>query len=118
MRGMGHFNVRGRLTGPTGRTEDVDLFVDTGSTFLVVPRSLADRLELVTQRMQPLRIAGDERVVWPIAEVRLHLEDREASTLCLIAPAGSPVLGMVALETLLLGVDPVHQELVPIEPRV
>jgi predicted aspartyl protease len=116
MRGMGHFNVRGRLTGPTGRSEDVDLFVDTGSTLLVLPRPLADRLELVTQRMQSLRIAGDERVVWPVAEVRLHLEDQEAPTLCLIAPGGPAVLGMVALETLLLGVDPVHQRLVPIEP--
>ena len=118
MRGMGHFNVRGRLTGPTGRTEDVDLFVDTGSTLLVLPRSLADRLELVTQRMQSLRVADDQRIVWPVSELRLRLGDHEIHTPCLIAPQGPAILGVVALESLSLGVDPVHQELIPIEPRV
>ena len=32
---MGLFRVRGRLTGPTGRSEDADLLVDTGATQLV-----------------------------------------------------------------------------------
>jgi len=28
---MGLFRVRGRLTGPTGRSEDAELLVDTGA---------------------------------------------------------------------------------------
>lgn len=32
---MGLFRVRGRLTGPTGRSEDAELMVDTGATQLV-----------------------------------------------------------------------------------
>ena len=42
-RAMGLFRVRGGLTGPTGRSEDADLLVDTGAALLVVPRSLAER---------------------------------------------------------------------------
>jgi len=57
---MGLFRVRGRLTGPTGRSEDAELLVDTGATLLVVPRSLAERLELVTRRSQPALIAGGQ----------------------------------------------------------
>lgn len=34
---MGLFRVRGRLTGPTGCSEDAKLLVDTGATLLVVP---------------------------------------------------------------------------------
>ena len=34
---MGLFHVKGRLTGPTGRVEDVELLVDTGATLSVVP---------------------------------------------------------------------------------
>ena len=33
--------LRGRLTGPRGRSEDAELLVDTGATLLVVPRSWA-----------------------------------------------------------------------------
>jgi predicted aspartyl protease len=55
------FRVKGRLTGPTGRSEDADLLVDTGATLLVVPRSLAERLELVVRRSQPVLIAGGQR---------------------------------------------------------
>ena len=38
---MGLFRVTGRLTGPTGRSEDAELLVDTGVTLLVLPRSWA-----------------------------------------------------------------------------
>ena len=60
---MGLLRVRGHLAGPTGRSEDVDLLVDTGATLLVVPRALATRLELVTRRSQPVLIAGGQRAI-------------------------------------------------------
>ena len=41
------FRVRGRLTGPTRRSEDAEHLVDTGATLLIVSRALAERLELV-----------------------------------------------------------------------
>jgi len=44
---MGLVRVRGRLTGPTGRSEDAELLVDTGATLLVVSRSLAGKLDPV-----------------------------------------------------------------------
>ena len=34
---MGLFPVRGRLTGPTDRSEDAEFLVDMGATLLVVP---------------------------------------------------------------------------------
>jgi len=71
---MGLFRVTGRVAGPTGRAEDVELLVDTGATLLVVPRELAARLELVTRRSQPVVIAGSQRAVWPVAEATLRLE--------------------------------------------
>jgi predicted aspartyl protease len=47
---MGLFHVKGHLTGPTGGVEEVELLVDTGGTLSVVPRSLAERLELKPTR--------------------------------------------------------------------
>ena len=112
---MGLFRVRGRLTGPTGRSEDVDLLVDTGATLLVVPQSLAERLELTARRSQPVFIAGGQRAEWPVAEVRLSLDGPGVTTPCFIAPGGPALLGVVALESLFLAVDPVAKGLIPAE---
>ncbi len=112
---MGLFRVRGRLTGPTGRSEDAELLVDTGATLLVVPRSLAERLELVARRSQPVLIAGGQRAEWSVAEVRLFLDGQDVTTPCFIAPDGPALLGAVALESLFLAVDPVAKRLIPVE---
>jgi aspartyl protease family protein len=112
---MGLFRVRGRLTGPTGRSEDAELLVDTGATLLVVPRSLAEQLELVVRRSQRVLIAGGQRAEWPVAEVSLSLNGTDVTTPCFIAPAGPVLLGAVALESLFLAVDPVAKRLIPVE---
>lgn len=108
------FSVRGRLTGPTSRSEDIDLVVGTNATLLVVPAALAQRLELTPRRSQPV-LTAEGRAVWPVAEVRLALEGQEITTPCFIAPKGPALLGAVALESLLLAVDPVAKRLIPIE---
>ena len=112
---MGLFRVRGRLTGPTGLGEDAEFLVDTGATLLVVPRWLAERLELVARRVQPVLIAGGQRAEWPVAEVVLALNDAVITTPCFIAPEGPALLGAVALESLFLAVDPVAKRLIPVE---
>ena len=112
---MGLFQVPARLTGPTGESEETELFVDTGSTLIVVPRLLAVRLDLVIQRRQPVILAGGTEAMWPIAELRVAVGDRETPTLCFIAPSGPALLGAVALESLFLAVDPVAKRLVPTE---
>ncbi len=109
------FRVRGRLKGPTGRNEDIELLVDTGASLLVVPRSLAERLKLTAARLQPVRIAGERLEQWPIAEVRLTLGDQNVITPCFIAPDGPALLGAVALESLFLTVDPVAKRLIPVD---
>lgn len=115
---MGLFRVRGRLTGPTGGSEEIDLLVDTGATLLVVPGALAERLALAASWSQPVVIARGQRATWPVAEVRLALEGREVSTLCFIASDGPALLGAVALESMFLAVDPVAKRLVPVEGLV
>ena len=109
---MGLFYVSGRLIGPTDRSEEVELLVDTGATFLVVPHSLADRLGLRPTRTCDIQTAGGRDETCPLAEVRLTLDGDEVTTRCLIAPEGPPLLGAVALESLLLAVDPVAKRLV------
>lgn len=112
---MGLFRVPARLTGPDGRSEQLELLVDSGATLLVVPRDLADRLGVVPRRQQAVVIAGGKREVWPVAEVRLNLDGLEVTTPCFVAPGGPPLIGAVALESLFLAIDPVAKRLVPVE---
>ena len=112
---MGLFHVKGRLTGPTGRGEDVELLVDAGATLSVVPRSLAEKLELNPTRSQRVVIAAGQRDVWPVAEARLALNGEEITTPCFIAPDGPALLGAVALESLFLAVHPVGKRLIPVD---
>jgi len=112
---MGQFSVPVRLTGPTGRSEEIELLVDTGAIFVVLPSEIAGRLELAVTRQQRVRVAGGAVATWPVAEVRVAIGDDDVPTLCLIAPGGPALLGAIALESLLLAVDPVNRRLVPIE---
>ena len=112
---MGLFHVSAHLTGPTGRSEIVEALVDTGATFLVVPRALAERLDLRPTRTCPIETAGGRQENWPLAEVRIGLGGDEVTTPCLIAAEGSALLGAVALESLLLAADPVARRLVPVK---
>jgi predicted aspartyl protease len=89
--------------------------VDTGATFLVVPRALADRLALRPFRTCPIETAGGRQEIWPLAEVRIRLDGDEVTTPCLIAAEGVSLLGAVALESLLLAADPVARRLVPVK---
>ena len=111
---MGLFHVPATLTGPAGLSEQVELLVDTGATFLVAPRELAERLQLHATRDCPLYIAGGREETWPLAEVRLAVNGTEVTTPCLIASEGPALLGAVALESLLLAVDPVAKQLIPV----
>jgi clan AA aspartic protease len=115
---MGLFRVKAQLTGPTGRVEAVQMLVDTGATLSVIPRSLAEKLELKTTRSQRVVIAGGERDIWPVAEARLSLDGAEITTPCFIAPDGPTLLGAVALESLFLAVDPVAKKLIPVDAFV
>jgi clan AA aspartic protease len=112
---MGLFRVPARLTGPTGKTATVELLVDTGASLLVVPRPVADELELPVVRTQPVQTASGRREAWQISEVRLGVDGHEVTTRCFIAPGGPALFGAVALESLFLAVDPVARRLVPVE---
>jgi predicted aspartyl protease len=115
---VGLFHVTARLTGSTGRGETLSLLVDTGATFPVLPGEIAERLELRSARTCPSQTAGGRDEVWPLAEVRLALDGDEVTTRVLIAPGGPALLGAVALESLLLAVDPVARRLVPVKGSV
>ena len=96
------------------RFESVEVMVDTGSTFTSVPANLLRRLGVSVQRTVPVRLADGSIIDDHVADTLVRLEGKTFITPVTFGREGEPnLLGVVALETALLAVDPVDQRLVP-----
>lgn len=98
------------------RWEDLNVLVDTGSTFTTVPRTALDRLGITPERREPFEAADSRVVECDVGEARVRVQGRETTTPIIFGEPGEPILlGAVTLEQLLLAVDPVRQILVPVQ---
>ena len=96
--------------------EDLEVTVDTGSTFTAVPRALLQRLGVPVRRSARSRLADGSSVPVDIGWTVVRLEDQIFATQVTFAEENQPsLLGVVTLEDALLAVDPVGQRLVPVE---
>ena len=96
------------------RFEPVEVMVDTGSTFSQVPGELLRRLEVPVQRTLEAELADGSVETVQAGETLIRLEGQQITTPVIFAREGEPnLLGVVALETALLAVDPVGQRLYP-----
>ena len=94
--------------------EPVEVMVDTGSTFTTVPADLLRRLGVNPQRTMQVRLADGSVINDQVCDTVIRLEGQTFFTPISFGREGEPnLLGVVALETALLAVDPVQQRLVP-----
>ncbi len=100
---------------PSGEAvETVDAWVDTGSTYTWLPRSLLQALDLSPTEEREFALADGRRQRRQVAQVRISLGGPAFYTYCAFAEPGEELqLGAVALEEAGLAVDPVNQRLVP-----
>lgn len=95
---------------------DIEFIADTGAIYTVIPKSIADKLELEEVDRRSFKIVGDEIVEYPISEAYMIIGCRGATSIVAIGPDKTPpLLGVVALELLGLQVVPVTGELKPLE---
>ena len=96
--------------------EDIEVIVDTGSTFTAVPRTLLQNLGVPVERSAQSRLADGATAPVDIGWTMIRLEDQTFPTQVIFAGQNQPaLLGVVALEQALLAVDPVGQQLVPVD---
>ena len=112
---MGTVKVTIGVGDPQGRTfEDLEVIVDTGSTFTAVPRTLLQRLEVPVERSLPSETADGRIVPVDVGETTIRLEGIQFHTPVIFAEEGEPsLLGVVALEQAALAVDPLAGRLLP-----
>ena len=99
-----------------GQIEDLEVIVDTGSTFTAVPRSLLEKLGVPVRRTAQSRMADGRSVPVDIGWTVVRVQDQVFATQVTFAEENEPaLLGVVTLEDALLAVDPVGQRLIPVE---
>ena len=96
------------------RFEELEVLVDTGSTFTKVPRELLERLEIPVERSALSELADGRTVTRDIGLATIRLEGQQLLTPVIFGERGErPLLGVIALEHALLDVDPTNRRLVP-----
>ena len=114
---MGTFSVSAGLANPQepGRRLTLDLLVDTGATWTMLPAEVVAQLGLTAARQRSVTLANGERVTYPAGQVVIQLNGEEIVTVFLAGPPRCLVLlGAVTLEEFGLAPDPVQKILVPV----
>jgi len=101
---------------PQGRNfQEVEVEVDTGSTFTALPRLMLQDLGIPVSRSVPSRFADGSVQMVEAGETRIRIGGSEFTTPVIFADEGEPsLLGVITLENALLAVDPVNNELIPV----
>ena len=98
------------------RFEDLEVTVDTGSTFTAVPKVLLESLGLHAYRTVRSRTADGRTVPVDIGWTLVRLEGQVFPTQVTFADEGEPsLLGAVTLREALLAVDPAGLRLIPVD---
>jgi len=114
---MGTFSVQAALSNPQHPEQrlTLDLLVDTGTTWTMLPPEVVTQLALTAHRQRAVTLASGERVNYPAGQVAIQLNGEELTTVFLGGPSGClALLGAVTLEEFGFAPDPVRKILVPV----
>ena len=116
---MGTVKVNLEVGDPQGRNfQEIELTVDTGSTFTALPATLLRDLGVSVDQTIPSDLADGSTIPADIGWTMVRLAGKTFPTNVIFAGANEPsLLGVITLEQALLAVDPVHQRLVPVNAQ-
>jgi clan AA aspartic protease len=110
---MGETRVMVKLRGPLAAA-DIDMLVDTGATLTKVPRSIAKQVGIKGRRLVDVELADGRILEREASECELEFNGQTWTVPILIGGENDrPLLGLTALETFRLKVNPVTRELEP-----
>jgi len=115
---MGIFKVHARIWNPKDESKGiaVDLLVDTGATYTVVPEGVLKGLGIIPLRRVKLRLADGRVVEGDVGEVGIEVEGYMASaTPAVFGESDVCLLGAVTMEQLGVAPDPIAKKLKPVE---
>ena len=111
---MGLIYVKGAVSGPTGKTADVDFLVDSGATYSLLAEDDWKALGLKPKRNATFTLADGTTMERGISECHLTLPQGEGHMPVILGEGNDePLLGVVTLEILGLVLNPFNRTLQP-----
>ena len=114
---MGLTSVDIQIANPSDldRTETVELLADSGAYLSVVPREILEGLGIRPHSEWRLRLADGSVIVRERGTASIKYGERIGGADVIFGdPGDAHLLGVIALESLGLGLDPIRRELVDI----
>ena len=113
METMGHTEVKVKIYSPDlSKSEEVELLVDTGSTYSWIPKDRLAKLGIKLKRPWEFKTIDGRVLEREIGEAVMECMGEQATTVVVFAEdSDEKVLGVHALEGLRLEVDPVTKQL-------
>jgi clan AA aspartic protease len=116
---MGLTYVDATVTGPTGKSQSIELLVDSGAAYSLLPTKVWKALQLKPMETQTFTLADGTHVDRQLSECKIALNGVERhSPVILGKPGDEPLLGVMTLEILGLVLDPFKRELRPMKLRL
>ncbi len=117
---MGTFTVTLGVGDPQGRRyENVEVMVDSGAAYTVLPTSMLERLGVTPYDMRGFVLADGHRVERGFGRTWMRLDGKQDMSPVVFWDEDSlPLLGAVTLEIFGLGIDPVNARLIDIDAYV
>lgn len=115
---MGVFKVKAKIWNPLNPQNkvEVNLIVDTGATYTVIPSKLLRKLNVKPIRKITVRLADNRVSIKPLGEIGIEIQGYKATaTPVIFGEENIYLLGSVTMEQLSLTPDPIHKRLKPIE---
>jgi len=110
---LGHTLAKVTLRNPdVSKTEQIELLVDTGSTYTWVSSALLKKLGVEEKTMRRFKTINGRMLDRKVGEIIIEYLDEKATRMVVFAEKGdAEVLGVDALEGLGLEVDPITKQL-------
>ena len=111
---MGITRIEGVVTGPAGKAHTLNLLVDSGATYSILPDDVWRELELQPKKEIELSLADGTPIRRQMSECHIKLAGEEGHTPVILGePGDKAILGVVTLEILGLVFHPLKRELQP-----
>ncbi len=92
-----------------------EFLVDRGAMYTVVPRAVLSALGIAPHSQRTFTLADGREVTWGVGDAVFTIGDRQgASPVVFGEDRAHALLGVVTLEALGLGLDPLRKALIPI----
>ena len=118
---MGLTDVRVTISNPAepSRARELDFLVDSGATYSVVPREILQEIGIMPAGVERFRLADLTRIQREVGNALFTFQGKTRSSPVMFGEEGdATLLGVMTVEALGLVLDPLRQELRPMELRI